>query len=96
METTKETCKLFTIFSPDGSEIWGKHILGLIDNARKYANDWDDNDMTKILQNLEDASQTWEHLLYTMNGKLEILKCALYTLVCDFTNDWITFLQEKL
>ena len=57
-----------------------KHILGLVDDARQYANDWNDNDIVHILNYLQNTSQTWEHLLHTRGGELEILKCAIYTL----------------
>ena len=58
MKIIEEICKGCTILSPERSETWVKHIVGLVYDARQYVNDWEDNDKTKILQNIEDKSQT--------------------------------------
>ena len=94
MATIEQNCEGCTIHSPDKKLTWTKHILGLVDDARQYANDWNDNNMVQIQNYLQHSSQTWEHLLHTTGGKLEIPKCAIYTLEWDFDEQGIPFLQK--
>ena len=46
------------------------------------------------MNKLTDASQTWEQLLYTSGGKLEISKCAIFVLQWEFTPEEQHFLIE--
>ena len=48
----EKICEGCTSFSSDG-EIKGiKHIIGLFDDTRQYANDWNDKEINNILHNL--------------------------------------------
>ena len=80
MNLISQICNGLEIISPDKQITWTKHILGLVDDARQYSNDWKNNQMTNVISKLQHASQTWEHLLATTCGKLEIPKCVVYTL----------------
>jgi hypothetical protein len=40
-----------------------------------------------IIKGLETEGQTWEHLLWTMGGKLELSKCLYYLLLYKFDPD---------
>ena len=71
-----------------------KQILGNVDDARQYTNDWIDNDLLHIITKLINASQTWEQLLYTSGGKLELSKCAIFVLQWEFTAEGQPFLIE--
>ena len=84
MNTIEQNCEGCTIYSLDLKITRVKHILSLVDDARQYANDWNDNNIVQILNHLQQSSQTWEHLLHTTGGKLEIPKCAIYILEWDF------------
>ena len=74
MDTIEQNCEGCTIYSPDRKIKWVKHILGLVDDARQYINVWNDNDnanangIDQILTDLQDYSQTWDHLLNTTRG----------------------------
>ena len=68
MDTIEQNCEGCTIHSPDKKLTWTKHILGLVDDARQYANDWNNNNIVYILNYLQQSSQTWEHLLHTTGG----------------------------
>ena len=57
-----------------------KHILGNVDDAKQYSNNWIDNDLFNIMNKLTEASQTWEQLLHTSESKLEISKCTMFVL----------------
>ena len=46
------------------------------------------------MNKLTDTSQTWEQLLYTSGGKLEISKCAIFVLQWEFTPEEQHFLIE--
>ena len=37
-----------------------------------------ENKLSIIITQLKHAAQSWEHLLYTTGGKLEISKCGIY------------------
>ena len=50
--------------------------------------------MNNILSKLQYASQTWEHLLETTSGKLEIPKCVVYTLKWIFETQEIPSLDK--
>ena len=58
MDTIEQNCERCTIYSPDKKITWVKHILGLVDDARQYANDWNNNNIVQILNNLQHSSQT--------------------------------------
>ena len=53
-------CSECEMSSPDNQITTTKHILGNVDDARLYTNDWIDNDLLHIMNKLTDASQTWE------------------------------------
>ena len=66
--------------SPDKQIQTSKYILGNVDDSRQYTNDWIDNELINIMNKLTDDSQTWEQILYTSGGKLEIIKYAIFVL----------------
>ena len=80
LQVHQERCAGREMSSPDNQITITKHILGLVDDTRQYTNDWIDNDLLHITNKLIDASQTWEQLLYTSGGKLEISKCVIFVL----------------
>ena len=94
MNLISKICHGLEIISPDKKITWTKHIIGLVDDARQYSNDWTSNQMTNILSQLQHVSQTWEHLLATIGEKLEISKCTVYPLKCIFDSQGITSLDK--
>ena len=67
-----------TIVSPDKKIKWGTVIIEFVDEKRQYANDWKHNFLLSASNKLRSAAQSWEHLLYTSGGKLELTKCVWY------------------
>ena len=61
----EKRCQGRIMNSPDKSITIEKHILGLDDDTRQYTNDWNNNNMLIIINNLQEASQIWEQLLNT-------------------------------
>ena len=95
MGTIEQNCEGCTTYSPDSKIKLVKHILDLVDDARQYTNDRNDNDIVQILNYFQEYSQIWEHLLNTTGeGGLEIPKCAIYTLEWDFDEHEIPFLKK--
>ena len=84
-----------TMSSPDKSIKWKKIITVFVDDLRKYSNDWENNNQQVILKKLKVSTQAWEHLLYMSGGKLELDKCALYTIQWIFSEDDIAKLKNK-
>ena len=78
MKVIEKKCEGCQMNSPDKKLQWIKHILGFVDDKRQYANEWNTSNLTNALNKLQHASQTWEHLLFTSGGKLEIDKCEAY------------------
>ena len=85
MKTIEKHCKGCTISTPNKDTTYTKHILGFIDDKTQYANDWNNNNIQTITNNIQHAAQSWEGLLHTSGGKLEISKCCM--IVLDWTND---------
>ena len=50
---------------------WIKYILGFVVDNMQYANEWNTSNLSNVLNKLQHAAQTWEHLLFTSGGKLE-------------------------
>ena len=73
-----------TIISPDKKIQWKTVIVGCVDDKRQYANDWHNNSLLTVSNNLKSAIQSWEHLLHTSSGKLELTKCACYCISWQF------------
>ena len=88
MKVIEKKCEGCLMNSPDKKLQWIKH-LGFIDDKRQYANDWNNSNLTNALNKLQHAAQTWEHLLFTSGGKLEIDKCEAYIMSWQFNEDGI-------
>ena len=81
--------------SSDDSIKWDKIVTAFADDLRKYSNDWENNSPQVILNKLKVSTQPWEHLLFMSGGKLELDKCALYTIQWMFSEDGIAKLKNK-
>ena len=68
----KKHCKDCTIFAPNKDTIYTKHILAFLDEKTQYANDWENNNIETVTDNIQHAAQSWEELLHTSRGKLGI------------------------
>ena len=53
LKTVEKIYKDFGISPPDHSLSYTIHIIGLVDDRRKYANDWRENSETTICDNLQ-------------------------------------------
>ena len=62
-----------------------KHILGFLDDKTQYANDWKNNNIVKITNNIQYTTQSLRELLYTSGGKLKISK--YYMTIMAWTHD---------
>ena len=51
--------------------------------------------MKIIIDNLTKSSQMWEQLLSTTGGKLEIPKCAVYTMKWNFDEQGLPYLDNN-
>ena len=60
--------------NPNKDTTYTKRMLGFLDDKSQYANDWDNNTIKKIIKNIQHAAQSWQEILHTSGGKLEILK----------------------
>ena len=74
----EKSCSGCVMSSPNQLYQLTKYVLGFVDDKRQYSNDWKENNLAKIVTQLKHAAQSWEHLLYTTGGKLEISKCGIY------------------
>ena len=45
-----------------------------MDDKRQYTNDWLNNYLTTVTNNLQEEAQGWEYLLNTTGGQLELTK----------------------
>ena len=95
METIEKTCSGFDTTSPDCSLSYKLHINGLVDDKRQYANDWRKNSEKIICDNLQTATSSWEQILHTSGGALELSKCAWYLINWEFTPSGIPFISNK-
>ena len=91
----KKTCTGLDITSFDHSLSYKLHIIGLVDDKQQYANDWKDNSEQTICDNLQTAASTWEQILYTSGGALELSKCAWYLIAWEFTPSGIPYINNK-
>ena len=48
-----------------------------------------------ICKNLQTAASSWEQILHTSGGALELIKCAWYLINWDFTSSGIPFISTK-
>ena len=78
MRVIEKSCSGCVISSSDQLYQLTKHILGFVDDKRQYSNEWNENKLVTIITQLNQAAQSWEQLLYTTSGKLEISKCGIY------------------
>ena len=85
MKTIEKHGEGCTIFIPNKDTTYTKHILGFLDDRSQYTNDWENNNIKTLIKNIEHAAQSWENLLHTSSGKLEISK--YYMIVMDWTPD---------
>ena len=74
MEIVENTCKGLDIISPYYSLSCTIHIIGLVDDKKQYANDWNDHSEKTICENLQKAASSWEKILHTSGGSLELTK----------------------
>ena len=95
METIEKPCTGLDITSPDHTVSYKLHIIGLVDDKRQYANDWTNNSEITICNNLQTAASSWEQILHTSGGALELFKCAWYLIQWDFTSSGIPFISTK-
>ena len=84
LDKHEEDC---TIVSPDKKIKWEKVIIGFVNDKRQYANDWQNNSLLTASNKLRSAAQSWEHLLSTSDGKLELTKYAWYCISWTFNPD---------
>ena len=87
MNAFEKNCKGCTMISPNGDIKYSKYNLGFIDDKTQYANDWKNNDIVKIKNNIQHAAQSWEELLYTSGRKLDISKCRMHIIAWTRDND---------
>ena len=95
ISTIVRLCEGCNMSSPDRSTELKKIITGFVDDLRKYSNDWENNNPQVVLNKLKVLAQTWEHLLFVSGGKVELDKCALYTIQWMFSEDGIAKLKNK-
>ena len=88
-------CNGCQIISSDKQRVWFEHIISLVDDARKYANDWETDQMQIIIDKLIKSSQMLEQLLSTTGDMLEIPKCAIYTMKWNFDEQEILYLDRN-
>ena len=72
MSSLEKQNKGCTILSPDNSIKWKKKIIGFVDDKRQYTNDRKINLLLTAANKLQSAAKTWEHLLHSSGGKLEL------------------------
>ena len=89
MKVIETRCHGCQMNSPDKSIQWTKHINGYVDDKRQYTNECNNSKLSTVLNKMHPAAQTWEHLLLTSGGKLEIDKCAAFIISWKFTEDGI-------
>lgn len=94
-ELLSKICSCCHVINRDKKIIWNKHILGLVDDARQYASDCNTDQIQVILKHLTKVSQIWEQLHSTSGGKLEISKCAVYTMQWKFYSQGISYLDNN-
>ena len=95
METIEKTCTGFDITSPDHEVSYKLRIIGLVDDKRQYANDWNNNSEKTICKNLQTAASSWEQILHTSGGALELFKCTWYLRNWDFTSSGVPFISTN-
>ena len=69
----------------------GKNIIGVIDDEQIFINmaSTEIQDTNIAMKYSQKASKYWEHLLYTIGGKLQYSKCVFYVTEWKFKNDGI-------
>ena len=87
MRVIEKSCSGCVMSSPNKLYQLEKHILGFVDDKRQYSNDWNEHKIATITTQLKHAAQSWEHLLYTTGGKLEISKYGTYIMEWTFHDD---------
>ena len=87
MRVIEKSCSGCKMSSPNQLYQLTKHILGFVDDKRQYSNDWNKNKLATIITQFKHAAQSWEHLLYTTGGKIEISKCGIYIMEWTFYDD---------
>ena len=92
IETIETNCQSFDITSPDSSLPRTKHIIGLVDNKRQYANE-------KIIKKymckkIQTVASTWEQILHTFGGGLELAKCGWYLITWEFMDNEIPYINK--
>ena len=89
MRVIEKTCSGCEMSSPNRMYKLIKHILAYIYiyDKRQYSNDRNNNKIKTIIKRLQKAAQSWEYLLDTIGGKLEISKCGIYIMKWTFHDD---------
>ena len=61
---SRKKFKYFVISSPNYSLSYIIPIIGLVDDKRKYANDWKEQSETTTCDNLQRLASNWEQLIH--------------------------------
>ena len=78
MKILDKVCQDCFMISSNKNITWEKYIWGYIYYKRIYTNEWLINNLQDIIEKLQLATQSWEHLLFSSDGKLETTKCGIY------------------
>ena len=75
---------------------WETKIIGVVDDKRIFINIGSNEiqDINIAMKYLQQASQYWEHLLYTTGDKLQYTKCVFYVIEWKFKDDGTTTMNE--
>jgi hypothetical protein len=73
--------------SPEGALAHSRLTDAFVDDTTLGINDWDATIEYKVLiQHLQTAAQTWEHLLSLSGGTLNLQKCNWFILYWEWHN----------
>ena len=89
IKVIEKKCDGCQLNSLDRNIQWIKHIIGYVDDKRKYANDRNNIIHSSTLKIFTMPPKTWIHLAFTSGYKLEIDKCAAFVMSWKFTEDRI-------
>ena len=95
MKTIEKPCTGFDITSLDHAVSYKLHIIGLVDDKRQHASDWKNNSEKTKCKDLQTAASSWEQILHTSGGALELSKCAWYLINWDFASSGIPFISPQ-
>ena len=70
MSVIDKECEGYKMDSSNNKIKSETQIAVFFDDSRQYKNDWQDDNTHNIMKRLEHSTQTWEHFLFTIGGKL--------------------------